>query len=420
MPTESDNPPGLVRTVARWSIATLWIALVAGLSSGIFLWSLEKVTQFHRGHPWMIWLLPLAGLLSGTIYWRWGSASEAGNNLILREIRNPTTQVPWAMAPLVLGCTLLTHLFGGSAGREGTAVQMAAGLADLVSKSLRFGPSQRRILLRSAIAGGFSAVFGTPLAGTIFALEVVGSRGSRWAALLPCLATAWMADMVVQRLGLEHTRYVSGALESGLREWVACIAFGLAAGIVARLFAGSTRRVAGFCRDRIAWPPLRPFAGGLVVACLAALVSSRWLGLGIEGMVESFARSSSLLEPFGKLVFTAITVGSGFKGGEVTPLFYIGSTLGSALAPLLQMEVGTLAAVGFVAVFAGATNTPLACTMMAIEMFGSGIAPLAGLACVAAWATSGSRGIYPGARDQLPAPRSAGPSAPTSGGLEGP
>ena len=399
MPFAFDRSPGLVRSLARWIVATMWVALAAGLSSGVFLWSLGKATEFHLDHPWTVWLLPFAGLLSGIIYWKWGQTSEAGNNLILREIREPASPIPAAMAPLVLGGTLLTHVFGGSAGREGTAVQMAGSLADLVSRPLRFGPSQRRILLRAAIAGGFSAVFGTPLAGTIFAMEVVASRGSRWAALLPCLGAAWMADLVVRQLPVHHTHYDTGALDRGPGAWIACLAFGLVAGLVARLFATSTRMVAGFCRNRVAWPPLRPFLGGLALACLAALMGSRWLGLGIPGIIESFHASSSLLEPFGKILFTAVTVGSGFKGGEVTPLFYIGSTLGSALAPLLEMEVGTLAAVGFVAVFAGATNTPLACTMMAIEMFGPGIAPLAGLACIAAWATSGSRGIYAGARD---------------------
>lgn len=373
--------------------------MVAGLSSGLFLWALEHATNLHVRHPWLIWLLPWAGLLSGWVYWRWGQDSEAGNNLILREIREPRAPIPLLMAPLVLAGTLLTHLFGGSAGREGTAVQMAGGLSDLVSRPLRLTPADRRILLRAAIAGGFAAVFGTPLAGTLFALEVVASKGSRWAALFPALGAAVLADQVVRRLPVHHTHYDTGPLDGGPGAWIACLAFGLVAGLVARAFASATRSVGGFCRRHVAWPPLRPFLGGLVVAILAALVGTRWLGLGIPGIVASFSAAGSLLEPLGKLVFTALTVGSGFKGGEVTPLFHIGSTLGSALAPLLHMEVGTLAAVGFVAVFAGATNTPLACTMMAIELFGPGIAPLAGLACAMAWVTSGRRGIYPGARD---------------------
>jgi H+/Cl- antiporter ClcA len=398
METSRASSPGWVRTLAKWAVATVWVALVAGLSSGLFLWALEHATNAHGRHPWLIWLLPVAGLFSGYIYWKLGQASEAGNNLILREIRDPQAPIPFLMAPLVLGGTLLTHLFGGSAGREGTAVQMAGSLSDIVSKRLHLTPSDRRILLRASIAGGFAAVFGTPLAGTLFALEVVASKGSRWAALFPALGAALLADQVVRLLPVHHTHYDTGTLDGGPGAWIACLGFGLVAGLVARTFAGATRSVGGFCRRHVAWPPLRPFLGGLVVACLAALVGTQWLGLGIPGIVASFSASGSIMEPLGKLVFTALTVGSGFKGGEVTPLFHIGSTLGSALAPLLHMEVGTLAAVGFVAVFAGATNTPLACTMMAIELFGPGIAPLAGLACAMAWVTSGRPGIYPGSR----------------------
>lgn len=399
MPTVHDRPPGALRNGLRWTAATVWIAVAAGLSSGLFLWSLERATSWFQRNPWSIWLLPCVGLVSGLFYARWGRTSEAGNNLILREIREPKGPLPLAMAPLVLGGTLLTHLCGGSAGREGTAVQMAASLSDVVARPLRMAPSERRILLRAAIAGGFAAVFGTPWAGALFALEVVASKGSRWAALVPCLGAAWLADLVVRSLPVAHAHYRTGPLDGGPGAWLACLAFGLAAGLVARLFASSTRLVGGFWRSRVAWPPLRPFLGGLVVACLAAAVGDRWLGLGLPGIAASFSVAGSLLEPFGKLVFTALTVGSGFKGGEVTPLFYIGSTLGSALAPALHMVPGTLAAVGFVAVFAGATNTPLACTVMAMELFGPGIAPLAALACLSAWFVSGRTGIYPGARD---------------------
>lgn len=400
MPTYADRPDGFVRTCLRWGLATTWVAVVAGLSSALFLWSLERATAWFERHPWSVWLLPLAGLASGLAYAAWGRTSEGGNNLILREIRDPGERIPAAMAPLVLVGTLATHLFGGSAGREGTAVQMAASLADLVSRPLRLVASDRRILLRAAIAGGFSAVFGTPLAGTLFALEVVASKGSRWKALAPCLAAAWLADQLVRQLPVDHAHYEAGPLDRGFGAWIACLGFGLAAGLVARLFSASVRAVSGFWHRRVSWPPLRPCLGGLVVACLAALAGDRWLGLGLPGIAASFQTSGSLLEPFGKLVFTALTVGSGFKGGEVTPLFFVGSTLGSSLAPLLHMEVGALAAVGFVAVFAGATNTPVACTVMAMELFGPGIAPLAGLACVAAWTTSGRFGIYPGARDE--------------------
>lgn len=388
------NLPAPMRFTLRWLPATIAIALVSGLSSGLFLWSLDLVTELRITHPWLLWLLPAAGLVSGLVYHHFGAKTEAGNNLILTEIRHPAGQVPKRMAPLVLVGTLVTHLFGGSAGREGTAIQMAASLSDIFTKPLRMSGRERRILLRASIAGGFAAVFGTPLAGTIFALEVVVAGSISLSTLLPCMLSAILADQVVALLPVHHTHYATGPVAVGFWPLAACALFGIVAGLFARAFAFATRTVSRFQRDRISWAPLRPALGGVVVVVLAMVFGTRWLGLGIPEIAGSFTEVSGPFDALAKLVFTSITVGSGFKGGEVTPLFYIGSTLGSAMAPLLQMPVGTLAGVGFVAVFAGATNTPLACTIMAIELFGSPIAPLAALACTASWLSSGGDGIY--------------------------
>lgn len=386
--------PAPARFALRWIAPSICIALACGLSSGLFLWSLERVTALHGAHPWLLWLLPPAGLLSGLAYERFGGTAEAGNNLILREIRHPTARIPRRMAPMVLVGTLVTHLFGGSAGREGTAIQMAGSLSDLFSGPFRMQGRERRMLLRASMAGGFAAVFGTPLAGTLFALEVVVAGSFSLSTLLPCLLSALLAERVVALLPVHHVHYATGSVPSGLWPLLACALFGIVAGLFARAFAEATRAVSRTLRERVVWAPLRPALGGLAVAALATVVGPRWLGLGIPGIVASFEGPSGPFDAVGKLVFTAITVGSGFKGGEVTPLFYIGSTLGSAIAPLLQLPVGTLAGVGFVAVFAGATNTPLACTAMAIELFGAPIAPLAAVACVASWLSSGAHGIY--------------------------
>lgn len=394
MPTRSIPIPQPVRFALRWILPSVCVALVSGLSSGFFLWALERVTEIRIAHPWLVWCLPIAGLVSGLAYHHLGKTSDAGNNLILSQAREPTTPIPTRMAPLVLAGTLVTHLFGGSAGREGTAIQMAGSLSDLFAKPFGMSVSERRLLLLAAIAGGFAAVFGTPLAGTVFALEVVISGSVTLVALLPCLISALLADQVVALLGVHHTHYTTGSVTAGLWPLAACGLLGIAAGLFARGFTTLTHGIASQLRNRVAWPPLRPFLGGLVVACLATLAGSNWLGLGIPGIVASFGKATTLLDPVGKLVFTAITVGSGFKGGEVTPLFYIGSTLGSALSPFLHLSAGTLAGVGFVAVFAGATNTPLACTMMAIELFGAPIGPLAAVACLASWLSSGPAGIY--------------------------
>lgn len=396
VPTRFSILPAPLRFALRWLLPSACIALVSGLSSGIFLWSLDLVTRLHAAHPWLLWLLPVAGLASGLAYHAFGGTTEAGNNLILREIRDPTARIPRRMAPMVLAGTLVTHLFGGSAGREGTAIQMAGSLSDIFSKPFGMHNRERRMLLRASMAAGFAAVFGTPLAGTVFALEVVMAGSFSLATLLPCLLSALLADQVVALLPIHHVHYATGPVTSGWWPLLACALLGIFAGWFARAFAESTRTISAFLRDRIAWAPLRPALGGVVIALLGTALGSRWLGLGIPGIVESFHVQSGPFDAIGKLVFTALTVGSGFKGGEVTPLFYIGSNLGSALAPLLQIPVGTLAGVGFVAVFAGATNTPIACTIMAIELFGAPIAPLAAIACMASWLSSGSRGIYSG------------------------
>lgn len=390
------NLPAPMRFALRWILPSIGVAVLSGLSSGFFLWALERVTALREANPWLIWLLPLAGLLSGLAYTRFGATAEAGNNLVLEEIRHPSKPIPKRMAPMVLAGTLVTHLFGGSAGREGTAIQMAGSLSDILSRPFRMHKRERSMLLRASVAGGFAAVFGTPIAGAVFALEVVVAGSFSLAALLPCLVSALLADRVVAMLPVHHTHYVTDSVTLGAWPLVACALFGIVAGFAARLFAGATRSVARFLRERVSWAPLRPAIGGAVVVLLASLLGPRWLGLGIPGIVDSFAAPSGPFDALAKILFTSVTVGSGFKGGEVTPLFYIGSTLGSALAPLLQLPVGTLAGVGFVAVFAGATNTPLACTVMAMELFGSELAPLAAMACMASWLSSGMDGIYAG------------------------
>lgn len=390
------NLPAPVRFALRWTLPSIGVAALSGLSSGFFLWSLERVTALREANPWLLWLLPLAGLLSGLVYSRYGANAEAGNNLVLEEIRNPTRPVPRRMAPMVLAGTLVTHLFGGSAGREGTAIQMAGSLSDMLSRPFRMYKRERSMLLRASVAGGFAAVFGTPIAGAVFALEVVVAGSFSLASLMPCLVSALLADRVVAMLPVHHAHYVTESVTVGAWPLAACALFGVVAGFAARLFAGSTRAVAKFLRERVSRAPLRPAIGGAVVVLLAVLLGPRWLGLGLPGIADSFASPSDPFDALGKILFTSVTVGSGFKGGEVTPLFYIGSTLGSALSPLLQLPVGTLAGVGFVAVFAGATNTPLACTVMAMELFGADIAPLAAMACATSWLSSGMDGIYSG------------------------
>jgi H+/Cl- antiporter ClcA len=299
-----------------------------------------------------------------------------------------------------------THLGGGSAGREGTAVQMGASLADQVAHLVRLDRPARRLALMAGISGGFGAVFGTPLAGMVFGLEVLAIGAVRFEALFPCLVAAVVGDRVVALVGIHHTPWaVTSALVPSVSALAAAVAVGLASGLVARTFAATTHAIGTRTKEVLPWAPVRLATGGALVAlCALALGTTRHLGLGLPLGLEAFTTSLPFSDMALKLTLTAVTLGFGFKGGEVTPLFVIGACLGSALAPWLPLPVDVLAALGFVAVFAGAANTPLACTLMAMELFGAGVGVLAALACVTAYLVSGHQGIYRAQRVAEPKP----------------
>jgi H+/Cl- antiporter ClcA len=388
-----------MRRLSSWSrvlAAAACIGVLCGLSSGAFLLALDWATRARETHRWLIALLPAAGLLSGLAYWRWGRRVEAGNNLVLDEIHAPTATIPLRMAPMVFLATVATHLCGGSAGREGVAVQMGASLGDQLAGPLRLDATGRRLCLLAGISGGFAAIFGTPWAAVVFALEVLAIGALRWEGAVVCVVAAVVGDRVCLALPVVHATYAIGELPppgAGALGWTAAV--GCACGLVARLFAMSLHGVAAAARRAIAWPPLRPALGGALVALAVwALGTTRHIGLGLPLIAESFTVAEPWRDCVLKLALTVATIGLGFKGGEVTPLFCIGATLGSALSLVVPLPLGLLAGLGFVAVFAAAANAPLACTVMAMELFGPGVGAWAGLACACAWICSGHTGIY--------------------------
>jgi H+/Cl- antiporter ClcA len=409
----------LVGHLGRFAALGMVVGGLAGAASAGFLEALDRATDARLDHPWLLYLLPVGGLVVGLAYHHLGGRSAEGNNLILDEIHDPQAWVPRRMAPLVFAGTIVTHLLGGSAGREGTALQMAGSLTDGLARLARIGPADRRLLLIAALAGGFGSVFGVPLAGCVFALEVQAVGRIRYDAVVPALTASIVGDLVVRALGVAHTPTPTVDAELGaglaLKVLVAGVAFGLTALVFAELVHGTKR---GFAR-LIGWAPARPVVGGVIVVGLTGVVGTRdYLGLSIPLITGALAGGAGVVAGAWvlKLLFTVVTLGSGFPGGEVTPLFVIGATLGAALADPLGVPVPLLAAVGFVAVFAGATNTPLACTIMGAELFGARPVALLAIGCVTSYVVAGDRGIYAGQRVDVPKGGLPGETSPGPGG----
>jgi H+/Cl- antiporter ClcA len=295
------------------------------------------------------------------------------------------------MGPSIIGTTLLSHLGGASVGREGTALQMGGAIADQFSRLISLDTSERRTLLLCGVSAGFAAVFGTPIAAAVFALEFVHRRS--W-AFLPCLATAFLADLIGRKLFFaQHADYrLPVPADYDLGGLGSALALGAACGLLARLYVFLSRREA-------AKPNPEPYArifftGTLFSAAIYFHHSADLTGLGLPVIESALVEPAAPLTFIFKFLFTIICVTAGFRGGEVTPLFFVGVTFGSAAAVLLSLPLSICAALGFVAVFAGAGAVPLACAVMACELFGWSIGGYALVACAISWLVAGRKGLY--------------------------
>ena len=397
----------------RWTLLVIPVSLTTGSLIAFFLWLLDLAIRFRLAHSWLLFLLPLAGVFIFFLYKTMGKNTEAGNNLIMDEIHEPGGGIPARMAPMVLLTTVITHLFGGSAGREGTAVQVGGSLAQFFAKRLRLSREDVRMLLTTGIAAGFGAVFGTPITGALFALEVLALGRIKHDALLPCFIASFLADLTCAAWGIHHTQYHILFRETGITFfhvvhfdvsllWKVILS-GILFGLAGYAFAELSHTIKNYGSRWIKTKWLLPAVGGAIIIIFTwVLGTPDYLSLGVVGQNAHSVTILSCFQPGGaatfswlwKLLFTAITLGTGFKGGEVTPLFFVGAALGNTIATITGAPVDLLAGLGFIAVFAGATNTPIACTVMGAELFGTEHTLYYAIACFTAYYFSGHAGIY--------------------------
>ena len=388
MPAQAQ-PVSLHRLWGRWAVLLVACSLTLGAVGAFFLWGLRTVGATFAAHPWLLWTLPLIGIATVWAYARVGKRCAGGTTTLIAEIKDPQTTLPASMAPMILGFTLCSHLGGASVGREGTALQMGGALADQFSRLFTLSKEERRTLLLCGVSGGFAAVFGTPLAAAVFAVEFV--RRAELGRFALCLMTAFGADWIGQHLfGATHADYrLTTDVAFNLPGLGYAALLGLAFGLTGWLFVRAVdqgKRLLGQYER-----PWMPYASIVVLSlAFAALASQHLEATGLSlGLIDSALRQAAATDAFAwKFALTALCLIAGFRGGEVTPLFVIGACLGSTLAGFTSLPIAVAAALGLVTVFAAAGAVPLTGLCLALELFGPSLAPHAAACGLSAWIAS--------------------------------
>lgn len=381
----------------RWVAISAITGIVGGIVGALFHISVEKATALREANSWLIYLLPIAGLAIVGIYHLFGLEEKIGTNDILNAVRKKKKGVPILLAPAIFIGTVITHMFGGSAGREGAALQLGGSIASYIGKLFRVDEKDFPLVLMCGMAAVFSALFTTPLTAALFAMEVISVGIIYYSALVPCLCASLIAYKIALIFGATPLVYNISVPQVHL---VSCLQVGAVAALCAVLSVvfcvvmHETGRISGmYIKNSF----LRIFIGGAVVVALTLLVGSHdYNGAGMN-IVESAIGGSARPEAFAlKIIFTAVTIGTGFRGGEIVPTFFIGAVFGCTIASLLGLDPGMGAAVGLVALFCGVVNCPIASIFLSLELFGADGILFFAIACAVSYLLSGYHGLYSG------------------------
>lgn len=379
----------------KWAFISLVIGTGIGLIGTALYHGMRWVTGFRQAHPAIILGLPLAGMLIVFLYHIAGQKDDKGTSMVLSAIRSEE-EIPAVMAPLIFVCTLLTHLFGGSAGREGAALQLGGSLGNWLGRRFHMSEKEINVVIMCGMSASFSAVFGTPMAAAIFSMEVVSVGIMYYAALVPCVFASLIAFEVAQVFGVTgEAMTILGMPEFTVWGGAKIMVLAMLCAALSILFCVALHSASSLGRKRIHNPYLRiTLAGGLVVLMAALLGTGDYLGAGMEIIEKSVAGQVRPEAFLMKILFTAVTLGAGYKGGEIVPSFFVGATFGCLMGGVLGISPSLCAAVGMTAVFCGVTNCPITSLLIALELFGLEAMPYFLIGVAVSYMLSGYYGLY--------------------------
>ena len=381
-------------TLLKWVLFALLVGISVGFVGALFHMAIDRGTELRESHKIFLFLLPLAGLVIVWAYHVTGMSDDKGTEYIIGAVREGRI-LRIRTAPLIFLSTVLTHLCGGSAGREGAALQLGGSMSNFIGRLLHLDEKDDRIITMCGMAAGFSALFGTPLAAAIMAMEVVSVGVMYYSAIVPCVLSALIAKEVAVLMGVVPTAFmVTGVPELGPLVLVQLVGLGVLCALVAVLFCGVMHLVPK-CYDRLTKNPyVRVVIGGVLVVLLSLILGSDYNGAGVGVIQQALAGTARPEAFFLKIVFTALTLAAGFKGGEIVPAFFCGATFGCFFGALLGLPASFAGAVGMVSVFCGVTNCPLTSILLSYELFGGEGLALYALAIAVSYMLSGYSGLY--------------------------
>lgn len=385
-----------VASLSKWMVLSVIMGLLCGLSGVVFHYSVEGATSLRERFPFLLFALPIAGLLIVFIYRICRMQNDKGTNTVINSIRS-SEKIPILMAPLILIGTTLTHLCGGSSGREGAALQIGGSIGSYLGGLLRLDEKDVHVMTMCGMSALFSAVFGTPLTAAIFSMEVISVGIIYYNAFFPCLVAAIISISVASFFGVPRTAFALSVLpEADFLLIIKVIVMAALCAVLSVVFIVCMHKFSRFFSKKISGNYLKAFIGGLIVILLTIIFRTNdYNGVGMEVIRRAVEEGQAA--PFAflfKLVLTVVTLSSGFKGGEIVPTFFIGSTFGAFVAPLIGLDPSFAAAIGLIATFCGVVNCPIASIILSVELFGNEGILFFALAAAVSYIMSGYYGLY--------------------------